>query len=321
MSPLFHYTEQLLVAHDCVVIPSLGAVIKEPVAPRCDEKLGLLYPSEERFHFNSALSERDGLLDQRYSEVYAVSRRRAQILVDKEVEDAKQQLLEQKELVMGNIGRIVLQSNGSVEFFPKENASLFGVGRGASYGLLPVPYDRSTQKAEVLSLATLQKQKKSSVLLRMGRASAGVAAALFLMVFALVPLLSPSSASRYSAGFVAPGVEKPTQETVVHEKNTAEPSAKEESIAAPVAVEQAPRYYVVIASFATEATCQKYIATQQGRFFAETIGMLPKGKHIFVYSNGFATLEEANAARFEVVRAYPKEHASAWVFDASTLAE
>ena len=47
----------------------------------------------------------------------------------------------------------------------------------------------------------------------------------------------------------------------------------------------------------------------------------PKGKHIFVYSNGFATLEEANAARLEVVRAYPKEHASAWVFDASTLAK
>lgn len=77
----------------------------------------------------------------------------------------------------------------------------------------------------------------------------------------------------------------------------------------------------MIASFATEATCQKYIATQQGRFFAETIGMLSKGKHIFVYSNGFATQEEANAARLEVVRAYPKEHASAWVFDASTLAK
>lgn len=318
MNPLFYYLEQLLVVHDCVVIPSLGAVLKEPIAARYDVKQGLIYPAGEQYHFNNALMERDGLLERCYAEAYAVSLRRAQIILTKDVEEAKQLLLEHKELTLGSIGLLKLQSNGSIDFIPSDREKILGCG--SAYGLLPMPFRMASSRAEVIAMESLRKQQpKSSLRFRIDANTFARAAALFVVLFALLPFLSPSSSSRYSAGFVSVSPEQ-NKEVEAAPKVIEETTPTEEPSTNLVPIqEEAQKYFIIIASFTTDARCEQFIASQKDHSFAATIGTMRKGKHILVYTNGYATQDEALKAREELIEAYPKEHASAWIFNASAL--
>ena len=52
MYRLVSHLDKLLALHDCVIIPSLGAIIKEYVPARYSDAEYMVYPMEECFHFN-----------------------------------------------------------------------------------------------------------------------------------------------------------------------------------------------------------------------------------------------------------------------------
>ena len=62
MTPVIIYIQQLLLEHECVVIPQLGALITANQGSKIDFVDKSILPPSKRISFNRAILQNDGLL-------------------------------------------------------------------------------------------------------------------------------------------------------------------------------------------------------------------------------------------------------------------
>lgn len=110
MNDLALHIEYLLLRHDCVIVPGLGAFLAHKSGAKFDESTGMLVPPARLLGFNSELTHNDDLL------VESVARRERKTLeasrmqVEKAVTSFLYQLKESGALPVGNLGNIVFHT-------------------------------------------------------------------------------------------------------------------------------------------------------------------------------------------------------------------
>lgn len=118
MENLALHIEYLLLRHDCVVIPGLGAFINVCIAPSIDEITWMLTPPRHEIRFNAAMRDDDGLLAHSFARKYGVSHREGVEMVAREVSAVVSELNTDGEVTFGRLGVLSLEAEGRLRFYP-----------------------------------------------------------------------------------------------------------------------------------------------------------------------------------------------------------
>lgn len=111
------HIEYLLLRHDCVVLPNLGAFINVYHSAHFDEMSMSWNPMCREVRFNKALLYDDGLLANSYARKYQVSFQEGRELLRRDLESLKTVLDSEEELTLGNLG-ILKKKDTLISFIP-----------------------------------------------------------------------------------------------------------------------------------------------------------------------------------------------------------
>lgn len=338
MLRIITHIERLLLVHDCVIVPKFGGFVLQTVPSVFNSTDHLFNPQRKEIVFNITLQHNDGLLSESYMQMYGVNYRKAQLMLEEDVEDMKAELQEKKELSLGVLGSFALGMEGQVIFYPGESDS-FSIG---SYGLAPFnfpllqPMLAQHEKENLLT----QKKRKDILYIPVNRkflrvvATSAAAIALFLLVSTPVKDVNQSA---YTASFVPTEmVAKNVPEIKVEETVPAEtvaavvekPAAKKNTPAVapaakvskpapapkpkPAAVKPNPKmFHIVIASFPTEEQADKYIAGVDRNVCKHVSKVVRDGKYR-IYADKFDNREQAESY-MSTLRTNEK-YKDAWLF-------
>ncbi len=339
MYRLITHLDKLLALHDCVIVPSLGAVIKEYVPAHYASDEHRVYPMEERFHFNGELRERDGLLDDIYSKSYRISIRRARNLVDTDVEELRRDMIRLGSVSVGHLGRLHIDRNGKMDFLPEQ--SQLPLGYGEAYGLTSyaLPYrgawalsalntDTVEKPTELQGIASSHREQPTDAQdarylhVRIYRPLMGWMAAAAIVLICLLPITSTPIRDYFSAGFVPSENQRiSTLETEeIETRGALQDSLPTESISSSdqvesieaQSVEALGSYYVVIGSFRSEAKINEYLQSHRTSSFSATMGSVKKGRNRLIYAKRF--VEKRDAEKYLLaLQAESDEYAQAWL--------
>lgn len=118
MNTVLRHTEFLLTAHDCVVIPGFGAVLRRRRPAHFDND-GRLCPPASTYAFNSELREDDGMLISSVVRATGMARSRAAALVSEGVDNMLRTLDTDGALALGRIGTVIGDKEaGTLSFIP-----------------------------------------------------------------------------------------------------------------------------------------------------------------------------------------------------------
>ena len=139
MISLDRHIEILLLSNDCVIVPGFGGFMAHHVDARYDETDFSFLPPSRSIGFNPQLKMNDSLLVQSYIEAYDLSYPEALKKVQGEVRELKQQLEQNGEFELNDIGVLKINQEGNIEFTPCEAGLLTPVYYGlSSYNFEPL---------------------------------------------------------------------------------------------------------------------------------------------------------------------------------------
>ncbi len=120
MERLTGHIEKLLAYHEYVVVPQLGGfVLQKQSATILPDRIAAPFVT---IAFNPLLKHADGLLAIEIARSEGISFRRANDIIHEEVEKYLKQLTDGKDLLLGKIGTISKDINGSFQFEPTKKA-------------------------------------------------------------------------------------------------------------------------------------------------------------------------------------------------------
>lgn len=337
------YIEKLLAQYDCVMIPSLGALIKETLPPSYQSRERMVYPGKDIFHFNPELKDRDNLLDNFYARNYGISLRRARLMVDRDVEELRGTLSSVGTVNLGKPGVFRLDESGKLLFMPNNTEE--HLGNGENYGLIPYSLPHQLRKEEAIASpiklnnsleksASYKKQTDNYLHFRIHKRIASAAAAVVVLLTILIPTSLPPVLNRYSAGFTktevsdTKAVEKGDlltkenrsgknllSQSQAEETPTVEQTAAVAERIAPTTAQtsvSASNYYVVIGAFFSEEKAKIFIDGCRSSTFFSTIGYLKHGDRYMIYA--YRTQSSDTAADFiRQLRETYRDKRDAWI--------
>jgi cell division septation protein DedD/nucleoid DNA-binding protein len=109
---------ELLLRHDCVIIPGFGAFIGNYFPARIDRKDGLFEPPSRKITFNRHLTGNDGLLIGHISSVTGMGYGEARDLVREWSEELRSRIVAGKAVMMEHLGIFTLNYEGAIVFEP-----------------------------------------------------------------------------------------------------------------------------------------------------------------------------------------------------------
>ena len=143
------HIEYLLLHHDCVVLPGVGAFINVRHAARFDEGAGTWLPMAREVRFNSVLTHDDGLLATSYARKNRLDFQDGRELLRQDLERLRESLKSDGEVTIGNLG-ILCQAEETLVYKPlypaQKWASLLG-RQAAPSGILS-----KSKKPEILNI-------------------------------------------------------------------------------------------------------------------------------------------------------------------------
>ncbi|WP_165157510.1 SPOR domain-containing protein [Parabacteroides sp. ZJ-118] len=338
------HIERLLLAHDCVILPKFGGFVRQAFPATCQEEEHLFRPMRKEVVFNGTLQHTDGLLSESYMRVYGVDYRKAQLMLEEDIEALNVSLEQDKRITLGRIGTFCIGEEGQTIFTPGDS----GVFNADSYGLssfhFPVLRSLEEEREEV-ALLTGKKKKDvfyipvSRKLIRVVAASAA-AVALFFVVSTPVEEVSQSA---YTASFVPTEMVNysfeepisrpeeiqvslademmaevtPKEEALKDAETTKAPSApevrKEVAVPAPKVESVASKkmYHVVIASFPTAEQANEFISGVD-RTQCKNVNTVVRDGKYRIYADKFNN--RADAESYMATLRKIEKYKDAWLF-------
>ncbi len=322
---LAKHIESLLVRDECVVVRGLGAFILEKKSAYWQKDELLAYPPSVALHFNQNLNHQDGLLEQRYAEVYAVSQRRARLMIEQDVRALNTQLLEHSVVILEGLGELKLSQAGVISFEPQLSHSL----KSVSYGLQAIV--TPTAKLAQDSKASAVEADSSYVNFRLSKRFLAWTSVAAIFIMALLPWGNRvEDATSYRAS-LAPSAsfikqfftkEEVKQVTEVELKadtlsSKAEVQTNEdieplvEKLVLPYAEEVSGRYYVIIASEKREANMLKdYEQAQMKAELFPNLEVLSMGSRLRLSGGSFSS----SAKAYEYLHQLEECGVASWVY-------
>lgn len=134
-----------MLSNDCVVVPGFGGFMAHHIDARYDQADGSFIPPIRTLGFNPQLKINDSLLIHSYIDAYELSYPDAQQRVEHEVSELCAQLDEEGFYVLNNIGTLVKNDDGNLEFAPNEA----GILTPDFYGLSAFPMHKLETSATI----------------------------------------------------------------------------------------------------------------------------------------------------------------------------
>ena len=120
---LISYIRELLLKHDCVIIPEFGGFIGNYKPAQIDRESHGFFPPQKMISFNRNLSQNDGLLIGKISERESISYDEAKNIVEDFVKTLKDRLANGETVVFEQIGSFSNNREGNVLFEPDRNVN------------------------------------------------------------------------------------------------------------------------------------------------------------------------------------------------------
>lgn len=213
MLRIVSHIEQLLLLHDCVIVPGMGGFVMQLVPASCLRESHYFRPMGREVAFNATLRHDDGLLVEAYRRAYALDFTAARRRVGEDVTALQATLERERRVPLGRLGAFALGEEGQLLFeaAPGEQPALDAYGLEAFYfpalslegkadtpAAAPRPPVRQEIRRERLPQRSPQRPATPVRLLRIAGALAA-AIALFFLISTPVKEVSPAA---YTASFV-----------------------------------------------------------------------------------------------------------------------
>lgn len=112
------FIRELLLNHDCVIVPGFGGFIGNYTPARIDKGTSTFYPPVKQISFNRNLNNNDGLLIGRISEHAKINYGDSRTLVEEFVSSLKRKLEKGEKVVFEKIGTFSTNHEGTIQFEP-----------------------------------------------------------------------------------------------------------------------------------------------------------------------------------------------------------
>ncbi|MCR4602065.1 MAG: SPOR domain-containing protein [Prevotella sp.] len=320
MIELERHIEILLLSNDCVIVPDLGGFMAHHVDARYDQTDGMFVPPLRTLGFNPQLTMNDSLLVQSYIEAYDISYPEALRRIEGEVAELKAHLENDRQYRLNDIGLLILNDEGKLEFEPCEA----GILTPALYGLGTVemkPLDDAVPQAVT---NTTDMPDEGSITIKMSwlRNVVAVAAAIvaFLMIGSPVHNSNEMTDVQQSAFInVSATHHRPATPTA----DTPSPALEEEDdlqavqqLPAPATEAPQPNTFcIVMASQVSENNAHLFISQMADKGYDGARILVSGNKNIrrVVYGN-FATEAEA-AEQLRELRSQTSLFRNTWIME------
>lgn len=309
MITLTGHIEYLILRHDCVVIPGIGALIAHRTPAYIDEELGCIFPPRRRLSFNPEIVHNDGLLASSVARKESITYDEASAIVSEQVREIQSIIQAQNEFALGRLG--ILTANGEDKptylFEPFEATN---VSPGLT-GLAPVGM-KALSELTAESTEAEESKKKELYYVPVSRNIIQIAASIivFLMLgFALSTPIVDESANQASMAITITKSPADVYTPIFDENpyislNIAYPDQEEacSSISGQKAgraysdsdkrMNADDRYFLIVASLPSKSLADDYIRHHSE---ADSLGVLEVDGRFRVYAASGATYSEANS--------------------------
>lgn len=118
VNSITRHIEYLILRHDCVIVPELGAFIAQYSPARIDEATGVIMPPSRSISFNGDVAHNDGLLAASIARASSTTFDRALASIADQVAALKSQIDNGGEFAVGRLGILRGNAEGNLEFDP-----------------------------------------------------------------------------------------------------------------------------------------------------------------------------------------------------------
>lgn len=289
------YISDLLYRYDCVIVPNFGAFLTHRVSAKLNESTHSFYPPKKALSFNEQLQTNDGLLANYIAEVEKVPYLVAVEKIAKQVKSIKSYLVEGETIELKNIGDLILNKEGNINFEPSLHINYLT----DAFGLSPFKTTKVTREVhkeiveqveKVIPIAITPEKRKSRPYLK----------------YAAMGLLFLTA-----GGFVASnyyGNQIDNHNEIAQDEANEQLDAKVQEATfiinspLPAATLQVAKmtgnYHIVAGAFRVEANSDKKVQQLKDKGFkARKIGVNRYGLHEVVYSSHIDRVDAINALR------------------------
>lgn len=292
MQNLSLHIEYLLRYHDCVILPGIGAFLRSRHAAVYGND-GVITPSYSEICFNASIKTDDGLLAHSVSRRDAIGFEQARVAVADTAEAMRSALLTDRELMLGRIGMMRMDSEGVISFEPFPSSSARLLKPLAPKGRKP----ESEKAAEAFGRAA----RSEYYLLRLPKKVVRYAAMIAVVCLCAMSLSIPQSPRdvQHDRASVVPLPE------VSVSRGTPEPKPQTEMPQAAPA-----RYYLIVGADKDMERCRQFMEKHPG---AE-LKIIENGSNHLIYAGASADRQEmVTLMRDSDIKA---EFGQGWIYDA-----
>lgn len=332
MKDLSKHIEYLLLDHECVVYPELGAFITSYISSKWSKEENLFLPPYRSVWFNPQLKEDDNLFISTLAHRYNISRADAILLCTEYLEEIYQELEENGTADIGSIGTFIKESEEAPMIFAP---TLSGVATPSIYGLdsvqLPILNDQTTetQATDTRQPVHAIHSDEKHITIRIRRSIVNYAAAVAASIILFLGLTTPAyntgmtQEQRAETEFFMPSNLRPlTAVPAQPEQSAAEDNAQpavedpeetEENVGTQTTTQETQAeqssYAIVLASAISMKNAQNYVANLQSR--GHNAEIFISGKMVRVIIPGFRSAEEVHQA-IKQMQTQSSEFSKAW---------
>lgn len=326
------HIERLLLIHDCVIIPHFGGFVSQVNPAFFSEADALYHPSYKVITFNATLQHNDGLLNEAYMQLYRVNYRKAQLMLDEDIDILKQALNRYKQAEIGSLGMLSLGEEDQLIFQASSIRSPFI----DAYGLPSFYFAPLNQKQSLSQKPSKLNSNHDIYYIPVNRKwlklTASVAAAVGLFLLVSTPVKDVNTAA-YTASFipssysfsetvvtptVISGIVNTAKLSLLDKEEIADTTSKvvekeiENTIEkkATERIKQPKMFHIVIASFPTESQANEFINNVDKNICRNVQTIIRDGKYR-IYADKFDNRKAAESY-MSSIRNYP-QFKDAWL--------
>ena len=144
------YISELLLEHDCVVVPGLGGFVANYAPAQINASRHIIFPPCKKIIFNRKLKNNDGLLAEYISAVEQKTFSEATAFLNNFAENVIQRLEKGETILIESVGKLVMGAEKNISFEPDTNTNLLVSSFGLdSIQALPVNREENKIKENV----------------------------------------------------------------------------------------------------------------------------------------------------------------------------
>lgn len=311
MNDLALHIEYLLLRHDCVVVPGLGAFLTHREEAYIDEQTSMIMPPSRQLGFNSDVRLNDGLLAQSVASKEHMDMDSAARKIAGVVNEFVRSLQDCPEARIGNLGKMSMHE-GTLVFVPDAENTVDLSCRGLhAFRLEPLPAEHPMEPIDE------DKAKESAPHMPAWLKVAASVMVLFMTIGIVVATSDIAVNQRTAQAGLDSGLRHSIEYAMPDEEHTlplsrqidlliSAPVPEATEVATSTATKPAVkpmRYILVVGSFPTAGQARRYMSDFDGLDVIEMDG------NYRVYAAQASTISQANSLADSLRQAYP----SVWV--------